>query len=186
MKKFLPIFAILALGIATRFIPHYPNFTAVGAVAILGGSWFGLKNSRFLVTLLLLYVSDLLINNTFYASSYEGFVWAYEGMAMTYLAYLLMAWIGAKTQSKAAWNSMPWAKQALGGSMIFFLITNLSTWWLMPIYSRDLAGMTTALVAGLPFLAPMMLSTFAFGVAMQWSLNFADPSGLKKPSLHKL
>jgi hypothetical protein len=55
MKKFLPIFAILALGIATRFIPHYPNFTAVGAVAILGGSWFGLKNSRFLVTLLLLY-----------------------------------------------------------------------------------------------------------------------------------
>jgi hypothetical protein len=32
----------------------------------------------------------------------------------------------------------------------------------------------------------MMLSTFAFGVAMQWSLNFADPSGLKKPSLHKL
>jgi hypothetical protein len=81
---------------------------------------------------------------------------------------------------------MPWAKQALGGSMIFFLITNLSTWWLMPIYSKDLAGMTTALVAGLPFLAPMMLSTFAFGVAMQWSLNFADPSGLKKPSLHKL
>ena len=45
MKKFLPIFAVLALGIATRFIPHYPNFTAVGAVAILGGSWFGLKNS---------------------------------------------------------------------------------------------------------------------------------------------
>ena len=163
MKKFLPIFAVLALGIATRFIPHYPNFTAVGAVAILGGSWFGLKNSRFLLTLLLLYVSDLVINNTFYASSYEGFVWAYEGMAMTYLAYLLMAWIGAKTRAKAAWSSMPWAKQALGGSMVFFLITNLSTWWVMPIYTKDLAGMATALVAGLPFLAPMMLSTFAYG-----------------------
>ncbi|MEM1217118.1 MAG: DUF6580 family putative transport protein, partial [Bacteroidota bacterium] len=36
-------------------------------------------------------------------------------------------------------------------SVVFFLLTNAASWQLDPVYSKDLAGLGAAYVAGIPF-----------------------------------
>ena len=86
---------VLRSGIATimifavamsRMLPHPPNFTPVGAMALFGAAYFSRKYLAFLIPLLAMWMSDLLLNNLVYAKMYpefyQGFhlVWKYLGL----------------------------------------------------------------------------------------------------------
>ncbi|MEZ4986548.1 MAG: DUF6580 family putative transport protein [Saprospiraceae bacterium] len=64
---------MVLVAAVSRIVPHYPNFTAIGAMALFGAAhlrqaWMGLA-----VTLFALYLSDLVINNVVYAGFYDYF-----------------------------------------------------------------------------------------------------------------
>ena len=46
-KNNLIITGFIILGVLTRVIPHPPNFTAIGAVALFGGAFFSDKKLSF-------------------------------------------------------------------------------------------------------------------------------------------
>ena len=48
-NKTLIILLIILIGVFSRIIPHPPNFTAIGAVSILGGLYFNKKHLAFLI-----------------------------------------------------------------------------------------------------------------------------------------
>jgi len=43
MKKYLPAFILITLGIAARFLPHPANFAPIGAIAIFSGLYLPKK-----------------------------------------------------------------------------------------------------------------------------------------------
>ncbi|MEZ6056268.1 MAG: DUF6580 family putative transport protein [Planctomycetaceae bacterium] len=56
------------------------------------------------------------------------------------------------------------------GAVLFFLVTNFSSWWLDPMmtpptgYTRDLSGLVASYVAGIPFSWMQFASTIFFSV----------------------
>ena len=56
---------LLALG-ASRFIPHPPNFTALGAIALFGGAFLKDKKLAFSIPIIIMILSDLRMLKMFY------------------------------------------------------------------------------------------------------------------------
>ncbi|MDV7400288.1 DUF6580 family putative transport protein, partial [Arthrospira platensis SPKY1] len=73
----------------SRFMPHPWNFTPVGALAIFGGAIFKNRPSIIWFTFISLYLTDFVINNFIFRSSFAGqsgtiwfssyMIWVYGG-----------------------------------------------------------------------------------------------------------
>ena len=153
-SKFNPRFGIIVLMIvaaaATRFMPHPPNFTPIGGMALFGAAHFAKKYWAYLIPFLALWVSDLILNNVVYASP-EGFTWFTAFGMFNMLAFGLIVLMGSNLLKKVNLKNVVGA--SVLGSMIFFLITNFGAWFYDPfnMYADNFAGLTTAIAAGLPF-----------------------------------
>ncbi|MEL6971044.1 MAG: DUF6580 family putative transport protein [Bacteroidota bacterium] len=146
-KHFTLIAVLILFAALTRIIPHYPNFTAMGAMALFGAAHLKNKWQVFLLLLGAMYLSDLFINNVIYAEYYNGFVWKIS--PFVYLAFLLIIGIGYLLRGRVNVQNVVGA--SLSSSLVFFLLTNAATWQVDPVYTKDFAGLMTAYVAGLPF-----------------------------------
>ena len=102
--KFLFV-AVVLLGFLSRALPHPPNFTPILAMAIVAGAFAARKWVALILPLLAMLLSDLLLNNTLYASFYpegaglgsvldNGFTYA----ALAVLALLPLLLPGPKPQ----------------------------------------------------------------------------------------
>ncbi len=157
---------ILALALGTRFLPHFPNFTAIGAVALLGGQWFRSQVWGLTLPLVLLYLSDILLNNIVYSGSAEGFSWGYPGMAFVYAGHVAMIYWGQKAVSLKGWAGLG---HAAGANLLFFLLSNIGYWYGNPALPQTAGGFGLALVSALPFYASALSGTIVYGAAMQWA-----------------
>ena len=103
-------FALIALAIAGRLIPHPDNFTPVAAMALFAGALLpGWRASAAVLTALV--VSDVLLGfapDVFSVAVYAGFL----------ASIALGRWLGAQR------TVLKTASAAIGGSLIFFIITN--------------------------------------------------------------
>ena len=61
--KYTGIIALILFASFSRIIPHMPNFTPIGAMALFGGAYLKNKSHAFLIPVLSLWISDLVINN---------------------------------------------------------------------------------------------------------------------------
>lgn len=146
-------------ALATRLLPHYPNFTAVGALAFFT-AW---KSRNTLLSLVLMtgvmMISDIIINNLIYPTG--EFLLMYPGSIYTYLGFATYGIIGriSPKNTKGLFG-------IIAGSISFFLLSNLGV-WLNPIngYPANLTGLLTSYTAAIPFYAPELLSTFLFSGA---------------------
>lgn len=143
MKKYLPAILLVVLGLATRFVPHLPNFTAIGAVAFFAGRYLPKKYSL-IIPLAAMLISDLFI----------GF-YSLPIMLAVYLSFTVMTIIGFTTQEKG------WKKIATGtivGSTIFFLTTNWAVWAFGTMYTSDVSGLMASYAAAIPFFRNQLLA----------------------------
>ncbi len=158
-KKIAFIVALLTIGLVSRFIPHYPNFTAIGAMAIMGGAVLKNPLESIILPLAALFVSDIIINNVIYAS--EGFTLFYSSAAYVYGAVLVTTLISRYAKKLNAKNYLV---LALISSVIFFFATNFGTWATGTLYPRTTQGLIAALVAGIPYAASFLAGTVVYGV----------------------
>ncbi len=136
MKK-LPIYLLLFLGIATRFMPHPGNFTAMGAIALFSGLYLSKKESLIL-PLAAMFISDIFIG--FYRPSI---------MASVYVGFILMVLIGQYLKNKIGLSNV--AIGVLSGSLIFFLLTNGAVWIFGTMYTHNFSGLLQSYYMALPF-----------------------------------
>ncbi len=177
MKKHLVyILGLIALALVSRLIPHWPNFTAMIAVAFTGGLLFKNRLEAILIPLGVLFVSDLLINNTLYAA--EGFTFFTSGFGYIYGAYVLIALLGALS---ARTSKLSQIFGAVSGALSFYLITNFGAWLANPMYSQDFSGLISSYTAGLPFLLNSVASTLFYGaIIYALKLSFEQNSEVAK------
>ncbi|OGH84454.1 MAG: hypothetical protein A2261_00245 [Candidatus Magasanikbacteria bacterium RIFOXYA2_FULL_44_8] len=137
MKKLLPIYLLLILAVASRFLPHPANFTAIGAIAMFGGLYLP-RRYAVVGPLVAMFVSDIFL----------GFYHPVT-MASVYLGFIIMTGIGlAVRQDKKITTVLG---GTILGSVIFFLITNLSVWIFGGMYAQNLSGLVQCYYMAIPF-----------------------------------
>ena len=149
---------VLLAALSRLAMTELPNVSPLGAMALFGGAYFSKRYLAVLIPLLALWISDVALNNTIYAAYYEGFSWF--GVPVVYLSIIVIALMGTKLLKQIKVKNLFIA--SLLTSLVFFLITNLGSWWAIPAYSKDLVGIIAAYTAGLPFFLSTILSNLFF------------------------
>jgi len=160
-KKVTLLLILIAVGFISRIIPHYPNFTAMGAVALMGGSLLRKPLEALLVTISTLFLSDIFINNLIYPS--ESFAFFYSGAAYTYGAYALIVFVGYFIKHL---NMKTFAMGSIASMVLFFAITNFAVWSSGLMYPKTGAGLIAAYAAGIPYALNDLAATILFGISI--------------------
>lgn len=172
-SRFALITGLIVLGISTRLFPHWPNFTAIGAVALLGGALYRKGAWAYLIPVFIMFLSDLVINNVVYGGYQEGFRWFTGGFAFIYGAFLITAILG-RTYIKS-FKAVPILGTGLGSALIFFLLTNLGVWLSGGMYPLTFSGLMMAYGAGLPFLLNMAMANIFYGALLFGAAYYTAP-----------
>jgi hypothetical protein len=146
-SRFWIVTIMILAATFTRLIPHPPNFTAIGAMALFGGAYFGEKKFAFIVPILAMLLSDLII----------GF---HNGMLSVYLSFVLIVGIGILLSQKIKLKNVVAA--SLLSSVIFFVLTNFQMWIQSPLYAKNISGLIACYVAAIPFFHHTVLGDLFF------------------------
>jgi len=135
-SRILALLSAILLAAALRLVPHPPNFTPIGAMALFSGAYLGRRALAFVAPLGAMLLSDALL----------GF---YSGFWITYLAIGLVVLIGWLALSRV--SPLRVGAAAIASSITFFLVSNFGTWALSGMYPHSGAGLAACYIAAIPF-----------------------------------
>lgn len=179
--RFIFITVAVLLAAFSRLIPHPFNFTAVGAMALFGGSMLTDKKLGFIIPLVALWISDVLLDNLIYSQYFDGFVWIRPGFYWVWGTFALVTVLGMFLIKKL--NLLSVAVASVSSATLFFLVTNFGAWLGSTLYPQNFAGLIEAYVAGLPFYRNDVLGTLFYSGVLFGSYYYAQQ---KFPSLAKV
>ncbi|SMO44993.1 DUF6580 family putative transport protein [Solitalea koreensis] len=149
-KLINPRFAVVTLIIIaasiTRFIPHPPNFTAIGSLALFGGAMYSDKRLAIIMPLLAMAISDLFIPSGFLPSVYFSFA------CIVLIGFLMRNKVGIANVAVATVTS----------AVLFFVVSNFFMWYSGTLYPKTNAGLMVCYVAAIPFFWNMLAGTAFF------------------------
>lgn len=168
---------VLVLAAAWRIftlqVPGLSNFSPLMALAFCGGVYF---RGRWLwiVPVAALTLSDLYIDH-YYATQYH-YEWTLGGAVVRALCFVAAAGFGRIVAQRRNWLNL--FSGALGGSLLFYLVTNSASWLGDAGYAHNAAGWWQAMTIGHPQFQPTLfffrntlvsdlLFTGAFALAME-------------------
>lgn len=161
---------LIIIAIASRLLPHWHNFTAVGATGLFGAFYFRRQIWALLIPILAMWISDLVLNNWIYAAYNPEFVWLTPYMTYVYLGIIALVITGQLVFAKLTGGRLLTA--SILGSLLFFLISNFGSFLVDPIYPKDSAGLLGAYIAGIPFFWNTLLSNIVYSLMLfglyQW------------------
>ena len=134
--RFFTLVGMILLAAVIRLLPHYPNFTPIGAMALFGGAYFSKKYLAFVIPFAAMFLTDLVLG-------FHATMWA------VYLSFGLIVVIGMLMINKVKLSNVFLA--SVSASVLFFVITNFAMWMVGGIYSTDLKGLVECYAAAIPF-----------------------------------
>lgn len=152
MRKFLPAFILITLGIAARFLPHPANFAPIGAIAIFSGMYLP-KKWAIVLPLAAMFFSDLFI----------GF-YAWPIMLSVYGSLIIMALIGLAVRKNKKLSTV--LGGTISGSIIFYLATNAAVWAFGSLYAHNLGGLLQSYIMAIPFFRNSLLGDLFYTGAL--------------------
>ncbi len=158
--RFGLITLIVLSGALSRLLPHPPNFTPIGAIALFGAAYFANRYVALLIPLVSLWVSDLVINNVVYAQYFEGFVFFHTGFYWTYLSFILIGLLGFFLLKKIKVQNLLAA--SVLSSLLFFLLSNFGVWAGGGMYPATFNGLLLCYSAALPFFVSTLLGNLFY------------------------
>jgi len=183
VAQIVAFIALLLVAGASRLIPHLWNVTAVGAVSLLGGAYFGRKAWALIIPVAAVWMSDIVLNNTLYASYYAGWSWMTSGFVWIVLGIIATMIVG-RLLLKTSKSYGRLFLASVVGAVMFYLLTNLGAWMTGVMYPKSIGGLVACYVAGLPFLLNSLLGNLVFCAVLfpvyQW---YATKYGLHQTEL---
>lgn len=163
-SKYFPVIIMMLIGALARLIPHVPNFTPTESIAIFGATYLGRNYLTVLIPLVVLYLTDFIINNTVARSffpSHDGIVWFDSYMIFNVIAIVSIILISSQLLKKI--NVFNVLMSVVSASVIFFIITNFGSWASeKSIYPSDFSGLMMSYAAGLPFFKTSLFGNLIF------------------------
>ncbi|MCH8331610.1 MAG: hypothetical protein IH946_09580 [Bacteroidetes bacterium] len=149
--KLLVLTAIILVLALLRILPHPPNFTPIGAMALFGAAYFTNKKLAFIIPLGAMFISDLIL----------GF---HGTMTFVYMSFILIGVIGLKLSGNVKTGRV--IGSALIASVLFFLVTNFGVWLMGNFYPKDFGGLMACYAAGLAFYQYSVFGSFFLNTVM--------------------
>ena len=171
--RFVAVAALVLIAALSRLLPHFPNMTAVGAMALFGGAYATNRFAAFILPLISLFLSDLILNNVVYSAFNNGqFVWFYDGAIWVYSAVALTVLVGLSLAKNI--NSKSVLLASIACSIIFFLMSNFGTWQSGVMYPKTSVGLVACYAAGLPYFLNSLIGDLGFAALLFGGFEFAQ------------
>lgn len=160
------LIGLVTLGALTRLVPHDPNFTSIGAVALFAA--FTLRRTwlAYLAPIAAVLLSDAglyLTDENYSAGWINLFV-----LAAFCLTVFGCRYLGRATPGKIGGG-------ALGSALVFFIVTNFGVWAIGEVgYPMSFAGLGGAYVEGIPFFWRTLASTALYSGCLFGALKLAE------------
>jgi hypothetical protein len=135
-SRMIALLSAIVAAAALRLVPHPPNFSPIGAMALFSGAYLGRRNLAFVAPIGALLLSDVIL----------GF---YSGMLFQYFAVALIVLIGWLALSRISVLRLGIA--AVASSVLFFAISNFGVWLVGGMYPHSASGLAACYVAAIPF-----------------------------------
>jgi hypothetical protein len=139
--------SLVLVTVLLRVMPHMPNVAPVAAVALLSGALFPAAWA-WLVPITAMGASDVVIG---------GYDWRI--MVAVYGSFVLMAMMGKWLKRRRPGRILA---AAVGGSILFYLITNLAVWKFGGLYVQTWDGLILCYTYALPFFRVNLLGNLAY------------------------
>lgn len=150
------VFIIICFLALSRLIPHPPNFTPIGAMALLAGIYIKDLKLVLLIPLAAMLASDSLL----------GF---HSSMIYVYTSVALIAVLSSFLIKQR--SAMVVLFAATGAACLFFLVTNFGAWLSHDMYEKSITGLKQAYIAGIPFFRNTLLSNLLFSMIGFYALK---------------
>jgi len=138
----------------------YPwNFAPMSAACLAFGGMFGNRRGyAYLATVIMMFLCDLATGWTMGNMAFFGL---HVLIPFTWSCSLFNAWLGTSLFVR---RSIPRAVTvAIIGEVVFFLVTNLGNWWLMPTHPLTFAGLISTYIDAIPFYRNQLIGTALYG-----------------------
>ena len=153
----LVLFGLILGAALFRLLPHPPNFTPIGAMALFGGALFGSRMAAVGFPLLAMLLSDLLL--------WWAFAWPLGWMTLVIYACIAGSVVlGLGMRGRVGFA--PVVSRSLLSALLFFLVTNFAVWAGGGLYSHDLGSLLQCYAAALPFFGNSLAAYAVFGLAL--------------------
>jgi hypothetical protein len=174
------ITAIAAVRVIINFdtqISPLANFSPVGAMALFGGAYFNKRWKAFSFPLLMLFLSDFILQQTVFKAYGNGIL--YGGWYWVYGAFALMTIAGRWLLKKITIKNFIFSVFVC--VFIHWTVTDIGVWYGSRIFSQDLEGYINCLVVAIPYELRFLTGTLVYGIIL-----FGLFEGLTLALSHKL
>ena len=143
--------AIIIFAAFTRLMPHPPNFTPIIAMGLFGGAYLKDKRWALMLPVIAMLISDLFLG-------FHGtMIWVYGSLIIiTAMGFLLNSGVTLKNGAIAT----------IGGSLLFFVVTNFGVWTFGSFYPKTVEGLISCYSAGIPFFGNTLASSVFYSGLM--------------------
>lgn len=174
INQFTPKFRLtlltgmVVLAVLARLIPHPPNFSPIGALALFGGATFADRRIGLLLPLISLFLSDL-------------FLGLHILIPVVYGSFAINVLLGRWLRSNRTLLSV--ASVTVIGAVQFFVVTNFACWVLW--YPNTWEGFVACYVAAMPFFQNTLLGDAVFVTVLFGGLALIEQAwpALREPHL---
>ncbi|WDQ19440.1 DUF6580 family putative transport protein [Rhodopirellula sp. P2] len=135
LQRFAIVLAMIGIAVASRLLPHPPNFTPLAAMCLFAGAMTVSPRIMAVSVIIAMLISDAVL----------GF---HSLMPVVYGCLLANFVIGRKLVGANA-NAIQVFAGSLAGSVLFFLVTNFAVW--VAFYPSTWTGLTACFAAAVPF-----------------------------------
>ena len=170
-SRLIALLSAVVLAAAFRLVPHPPNFSPIGAMALFGGAYLGRRAMAFAAPLGAMFLSDMVL----------GF---HAGMPFVYAGVALIVLLGWALRSRVTHLTV--AGAAVASSVLFFAVTNLGVWLQSGMYPATAAGLAACYVAALPFFQNSLAGDLFFSALLFGGFALLERAvpALREPRLH--
>lgn len=145
-KRIIVITGIILLAALARLLPHAPNFSPIGAIALFAGAFIANRVLSILIPVGAMIVSDAMMG-------FSG--WNYPEQTLTvYAIFTLIVFIGRSIQNNK--GVLQVGAASISSSVFFFIISNFMVWaggfYHQPaLYPTNFSGLMECYTAAIPF-----------------------------------
>ncbi len=167
-KSMILVVITVVFAVIARFLTlHLHNVAPFEAMMIFGVFALHRKSLSLILPLAAWFVTDLIINNTIYAGSNEGFTWISQSFVFAMIAMLLIfgftQYLKKRSEDKGHIIGH-YGLASVVSPLLFFAVSNFGVWAGMNMYPPTLSGLGMCYVSALPFLTYGMASTIGFSI----------------------
>lgn len=158
---------IVAAGALSRLVPHAPNLTPLGALALFAGASFDEEPMAFAVPMAAMLLSDAVLG-------FRG------NMPAVYVSFLLSVLLGRVLRREGHEPGLlDVGAASLWSSTLFYLLTNFSVWAGSDMYPHSAAGLVLCYAMAIPLFGSSLAGGLLYALGLFGAARLADRTVLR-------